>query len=192
MRRVMIFLLLVSGLAWAAPDPYLIIPGQGFGKFKASLGLAALEKLTPPGVFGSGEEGSAQIEMIEPIKRIDVRYDAKKRVKAMEIHGYESKWHTREGLTLGTTLVALEKINGKPFKFRSFEGDHGGQVTDWGAGKMAPGRLKVTFASPMHSKGYGALSGPEKEAIEQPHIYSSADSVAHRLNPIVETITLEF
>ena len=186
-------LLTCLNLVGAAPDPYSILPGQGFGKFKAALGLAALEKLTPPGVFGSGE-GSAQINMTEPTVRVDVVIDAKGKIKAMAIHGPESKWHTREGITLGTNLQTLEKLNGKAFRFRSFEGERGGEILDWGQGKLSRTLrgVRVTFGSPMQAKGYNTLSGAEKEQIEKPRSYSSSDSLAHRLNPTVETISLEF
>lgn len=133
LRLMWVFLALVAAvnLVGASPDPYLIVPGQGFGKFKASLGMAALEKLTAPGIFGQGV-GSGQINMTDPVTRVDLVVGSKGTVKAMVIHGDESKWHTQEGLTLGTTLETLEKLNGQPFHFRSFEGQRAGEIVDWG------------------------------------------------------------
>ncbi|GEM_PF-3249128 len=196
-RFVLLLLLLLAGAVCAAPDPYVIVPGQGFGQFKASLGIAGLEKLIKPEEFGEGESDgkpSAEIFMMAPEKRIAVLMDSNRKIKAMAIHGDRSVWRTREGITLGTTLSALEKLNEKAFHFHSFEGDHSGEVVDWGQGKLTRSlpRVKVTFASPMHAKGYTKLSGAEKLEIEQLHTYSSSDSVARRLNPVVETIELDF
>ncbi len=48
----------------------------------------------------------------------------------------DTDWKTQEGITVGTTLEALEKINGKPFKFYGFGWDYGGLVTNWNGGKL--------------------------------------------------------
>ncbi len=45
-------------------------------------------------------------------------------------------WKTQDGITVGTTLETLEKINGKPFKFYGFGWDYGGLVTNWNDGKL--------------------------------------------------------
>ncbi|MGV8124525.1 MAG: hypothetical protein AB2L14_32660 [Candidatus Xenobiia bacterium LiM19] len=195
-RFVLFLLLLLAGVVYAAPDSYVIVPGQGFGQFRASLGLAGLEKLIKPEEFGEGEcdgQPSADIFMMTPEKRITVLLDSKKKVRAMVVHGDKSVWHTKEGITLGTSLATLAKLNEKAFHFRSFEGDHQGEVVDWGQGKLARSlpRVKITFASPMHANVYAGLNDAEKLEIEAPRVYSSSDSVAIRLNPVVETIELE-
>src|SRR5262245_1345223 len=41
------------------------------------------------------------------------------------------------GITIGMSPAAVERINGKPFKLGSFEGDGGGVVTDWQGGRLA-------------------------------------------------------
>ena len=72
-RCFLLFIAIVSSVAQAVPDPYVILPGQGFGQFRAALGLVGLEKLTRPGEFGEGETGgqpSANIFMMEPKKRV--------------------------------------------------------------------------------------------------------------------------
>jgi hypothetical protein len=196
-QNVLLLIVLMAFAAQAAADPYVIVPGQGFGQFRAALGCAGLEKLTGQGEFGEGEQGgqpSAEIFMMNPAKRIALLLDGKKTIRAMAIHGDRSMWHTREGITLGTYLSALEKLNGKAFRFRSFEGEHGGEITDWCQGKLAGAlpRVKITFASPMHARGYNRLSGEEKSQIEEQRVYSSSDPVARKLDPVVETIELDF
>jgi hypothetical protein len=196
-RYILLFLLLIAGVAQAAADPMVIIPGQGFGHFLAALGIGAIEKMVKPGEFGEGESDSgpsAEMYMLDPKKRVTVQMDSKKKIKAMAIHGLESVWHTREGITLGTSLATLEKLNGRAFHFRAFEGEHGGEIVDWGGGKLAASlpRVTITFASPMHARGYGTMSEKDKLELERPHIFSSADPAARALNPVVETIELSF
>jgi hypothetical protein len=193
---VLLFLTLAAA-SFAASDPYIINPGQGFGQFRASLGIAGLEKLVKPEEYGEGESDglpSAELYMMMPEKRVAVLMDSKKKVTVMAIHGLKSVWHTKEGITLGTPLSTLEKLNGQAFHFRSFEGEHSGEVVDWGQGALAKSlpKVAVIFASPMHAGGYAKLSESEKLEIEKPHIYASSDPVARKLNPVIETIELRF
>jgi len=197
-RLVLVLLFLIAAAAaFAASDPYIITPGQGFGQFKASLGIAGMEKLVKPEELGEGEiDGlpSAELFMMAPEKRVTVLLDSKKKVRAMAINGYKSVWHTKEGITLGTTLFTLEKLNGKAFQFRSFEGDKSGEVVNWNQGALAKAlpKVKIVFASPMHAAGYSKLSESEKLAIEKPYMYASSNAVARKLNPVIETIELRF
>ncbi len=46
------------------------------------------------------------------------------------------KWHTAEGIKVGTTLAELNKINGKPFLFSGFGWDFGGYINKWNGGKL--------------------------------------------------------
>ncbi|MDQ7824881.1 MAG: hypothetical protein RDV48_18930 [Candidatus Eremiobacteraeota bacterium] len=198
MKRCLVFLLLLlCGTLQAVPDTYVILPGEGFGPYKASLGAPAIEKLVKPEEFGEGEMGglpSATIFMMEPKKRITIIFGEKRRIKTMSVRGLESVWHTREGITLGTTLATLEKLNGKAFRFQSFEGERSGEILDWGGGKLTRSmpRVKVIFASPMHAKGYGKLTGEEKLGIEKEGTLSSSDPAARKLNPVVYCIELAF
>ncbi|MBK8565383.1 MAG: hypothetical protein IPN76_19060 [Saprospiraceae bacterium] len=45
-------------------------------------------------------------------------------------------WKTAEGITLGTPLAELEKLNGNAFEISGFGWDYGGYVTDWKGGKF--------------------------------------------------------
>src|SRR5262249_38902222 len=57
----------------------------------------------------------------------------------------QSTWAGPQGLRLGLTLAALEKLNGKPFKLSGFDQPEGSTVTDWQGGALAtlPGGCKV-------------------------------------------------
>jgi hypothetical protein len=43
----------------------------------------------------------------------------------------QSAWATTKGIRIGTALVEIEQMNGKPFKLSGFDWDYGGRVTDW-------------------------------------------------------------
>ncbi|MBS2040926.1 hypothetical protein JST97_38425 [bacterium] len=192
-RFLVLFALAVAGSA--APDRYRILPGRGFGPFTSKMSPTQLEKLVRPEEFGTNETG-VTLYFMDPPKRISVTLDKQKHIRSMEVHGYEGVWHTAEGIGLGTSLTTLEKLNGRPFRFRSLGmSEDAGSIEDWNGGRLA--RLlphtRLTFASAMHSKGYGALNEAEHQQVEADgKMLTSSDPLAHKLNPIVETIRLDF
>jgi hypothetical protein len=60
------------------------------------------------------------------------------RAEMVVLRGDSSDWRTPEGLTLGTTLAELERINGVPFRLTGFGWDYSGTVVDWNGGRLAP------------------------------------------------------
>ena len=45
-------------------------------------------------------------------------------------------WKTKEGITIGTTISEVQKLNGSPFQVFGFGWDYGGLVADWEMGKF--------------------------------------------------------
>lgn len=74
----------------------------------------------------SGDEKSLAVYWCD-----DVRRD---KPSAVSISG--SKWRTREGVGLDTTVAELNRLNGRPFKFYGDGFDMGGYVEDWGGGRL--------------------------------------------------------
>jgi hypothetical protein len=52
--------------------------------------------------------------------------------------GRPCQWKTREGITLGTTLAELERLNGRPFTMGDFAWMYGGFVESWNGGRLEP------------------------------------------------------
>lgn len=50
----------------------------------------------------------------------------------------ETDWKTTEGITIGTPLAELERLNGRSFQFFGFGWDYGGRVSDWNGGNLDP------------------------------------------------------
>lgn len=186
-------LLLVMGLvlsqARAVPDGDVIVIGQGFGPFRAALGEAGMQSLLDESEVGYAGEGFS-LYFLQPERRVDVSLGPEGQIREMRIHGSASAWHTAEGISLGSPLLDLEKANGKPFSFRSFEGERGGEVVDWHGGRLQG--LRCVFATPFQAPSYGELSEEEKLALEKPGTLASDEPLSRRLNPIVETLALTF
>jgi hypothetical protein len=48
----------------------------------------------------------------------------------------KSLWRTTYGITQGTTLLELERINRKPFRLAGFDFDYSGTVLSWESGLL--------------------------------------------------------
>ncbi|CAN5511793.1 hypothetical protein BH10CYA1_BH10CYA1_53030 [soil metagenome] len=100
-----------------------------------------------------------------------------------------SSWQLPNEITTGTTLIALEKMNGKPFKMSGFDWDYGGNVLSWNGGKLETalksksGKVSATLQLVPTSKHY-----PD-ELIGDREI-SSSNANMRKLNPTVGTVNI--
>lgn len=199
LKRLAFASLFYAALAFgAAPDAFLIVPGQGIGPLRAGMTRAELQKLLKAQELAEGDDGgkpALSAYFMDPKKRIALHLDAQGKIRGMTMHGNASVWHDARGISLGASLATLEKLNGKPFRVHSFDDSQlSGRILDWDGGALAKTLVKVTltFASPMHASGYSSLSGAQKEGLEKPRDLLSSAPELRALNPIVETIELTF
>lgn len=118
--------------------------------------------------------------------------DAKKRdgAELIIISDKPSSWRLPNGVSTGTTLLELEKLNGKPFKFSGFDWDMGGNVVSWNGGKLEQelkpksGKVSVglQLSPPAGKLVPDGLSG-DKDIL-------SSDAHARKLNPVVDSLSI--
>lgn len=143
MKRILL-LLLVLALPALAKENTLIVPGKSVGPITANSTRADLVRLFGAANLKDGTLYEAEGEEVpgsvlfpkDPQRRLEILWTKRKRVATLKFYGQRSVWHTAEGITLGTSLAQLEKLNGKPFKFSGFGWDYGGQILDWQGGKL--------------------------------------------------------
>ena len=101
----------------------------------------------------------------------------------IEIYGQRTAWKTKEGITLGTTLKELERLNGKPFTFFGFDWDYSG-ATSWENGKLATRKIFVYLGYPPNADMalFEGLVG-DKEI-------RSDSKLAQKANPVVWKINM--
>jgi hypothetical protein len=105
------------------------------------------------------------------------------------LRGSRSVWQTAGGISLGTTLQELERLNGRPFMLAGFGWDYGGVVTDWAGGALdsALGDVKL-YLDPgpeqYQSAPYSQVLGDRE--------YSSALKPMQQMNPKVSQIFVDF
>lgn len=93
-----------------------------------------------------------------------------------------SAWRTEAGITIGTTIKEVERINGKPFRLYGFDWDFGGLVTSWEGGSLPPTLgLSFTYQTP-ELPGY--LAGDRELTSNEPALLL--------VNPVVASIVSSF
>lgn len=118
--------------------------------------------------------------------------DSKKRdaPEMIRITDKNSSWQLDNGVSTGFTLLALEKLNGKPFKLSGFDWDYGGNVLSWNGGK-----LETAFKS-KSGKVSAAIRLAPREGQNTPEALSgdrdllSSTPALRKLNPVVDTISI--
>jgi hypothetical protein len=130
--------LLATPALAADKDNFLIVPGRSFGPIKKGTTLAELERIygkanirvglvQPP----HGDFQKQRAAVIFPGTRDEAEaylVDGATRVERVVVHKAGGRWHTKEGLRIGTNLAALEKVLGGPFPISAYGQDGGGAV----------------------------------------------------------------
>ncbi len=94
-----------------------------------------------------------------------------------------SDWKTDRGISIGTPIAEVERINGNPFELYGFGWDYGGLVTDWKGGALNS-NLGLRFHLQTEKEIPAEVQGET--------ILSSDDNTARGLNPVVAVMELSF
>ncbi len=127
-------------------DDLLLVPGERVGMITATTTEADLEAM-----YGAENLKMERIAVAEDNEREGVILfpGTNKEVEIIwqtatsegtpafvRISKDSTVWKTEDGITIGSTLEELEKVNGTPFQFYGFEWDYSGLVTNWKDGKF--------------------------------------------------------
>jgi len=168
MKRWLLLLLLAWPAVTLAKENNLIVPGKSFGPITAQYTRADLVK-----TFGAANVKDTRVHLGEgetvpgvavypkdPKRRLEITWVKSKRVGDIRISGQSSVWHTADGVTLGTTLAQLQKLNGVPFKFSGFGWDYGGMILSWERGKLEKSLKDVWLTlDPTAESSYDGVIG---------------------------------
>ncbi len=109
-----------------------------------------------------------------------------RKIKSIRIEKDSTDWRTAEGITVGTTLEELVRINGKDFAFNGFyEAGTAGMTTSWQGGAIHPGL--VLYLQPSNPEAIYEGAGLSKEAT-----YFSSNPLAGKADIRVTGITINF
>jgi len=145
-RAVVVAALLGPAATFAQTADWTIVPGKRVGPIDAGASEARLVEL-----FGRGNVAKESFEVepgvampativfaSDPTRRAIVlwRDETRSGPESVLIRGERSVWKTDKGITLGTPLATLRRINGKPLTLIGFGSDVGGTVLDNDGGAL--------------------------------------------------------
>lgn len=142
--------------------------------------------------IGEGEtEPGTVLYPNDTLRRAEVLWQdtlARRRPARAILRGSRSRWQMPHGISLGTTLQELERLNGRPFTLAGFGWDYAGVITDWknGALDSALAGMKLYLdpgPAQYQSATYSQVLGDRD--------YSSALPAMQQLNPRVTQIFID-
>ena len=124
-------------------------------------------------------------------------------IKEVRINGSKTNWRTEEGITLGTSLHELEKLNQGPVRMAGFDWDYTGTVIDCAHGELAflginkgpmgiQGRTLVLRLEPGDYKSKNVLDEEYCAVVGDGDFISNSKDVMKKLNPTVYEIIAIF
>jgi hypothetical protein len=200
------FLISAAAPANSSAQPsYRIVPRVRVGAITPRTSEADLKRIygrrnvrTTKVSIGEGEyEPGTVVYPNDPLKMIEIIWkDARRRrfPQRIQLTGERSVWTTRHGISLGTRLKELERINGKPFVLAGFGWDYAGTVVSWEGGKLAQefekdGRVVLLRLSDQTNNG---VSGEDASSVAGDRDFPSNNQVMQKINPQVYQIIVEF
>jgi hypothetical protein len=144
---------------------------------------------------GMGTEEVTVLFPNVPSKKAQIDWvDAKKvHPRTLTVDSSSSAWRTLEGVTIGTSLKELERINDGAFEVYGFGFDGAGAVGSWRGG-----RLQKSFSEGAERKIFvrmvlrnGGIRADEN-AVMRGQAYLSSLPVLQRLDPVVGEMSVEF
>jgi hypothetical protein len=181
--------------ALASPTPenpdWVIIPGSRVGAITAKCTLADVARSYGETNVRLKRDAGVVEAVIFPddsLRRIEIVFGDTINLrypKSVTLRGSQSVWHTMAGVSLGTTVDDLQKLNTKPFEFNGFGWDYGGQVVNWHGGALARDTTITIRLDALHlfdNKPYRSVMGDKK--------VSSSNRLARELRPYVGEIAI--
>lgn len=174
-----------NALPTKTDNEWLCVPGEKIGQITNKTTEEDLKR-----IYGNQNVISAKELIEEGTKEVTITYIYKgtddeikvlweegqtlKKPSWVWIRNNGSKWATPEGITIGTSLEDLQKINDDIFVFNGFRWDYGGLVTSLSQGKLSKynGELQIT----MGMDDYSTL--PNKYCGDGVSIFSNDEEIA--------------
>ncbi len=192
---------LAIALWWWAD--FLIVPGVRVGPVNEKSTERSLLALPGAGAkaaqiyMGEGfEEPGVILYPDDPSRRLEVVWRGRPPAPAVVwiCRGGKvpCRWRSAAGVSMGTTLKELERLNSKPFKMSGCCFDYAGSVVSFGDGKLASfvgGSGGLRLFLDVRTDG---LTRQEADAVTGDRTISSSHTVPQKINPRVWLMRLDF
>lgn len=102
-------------------------------------------------------------------------------------------WRTNMGITIGTKMKEIEKLNGKPFMIFGFGWDYSGTVADWNEGNLEKVHSRKNgLILRLKNKNNYELSRSEFEEVLGDKVIETSNKTLQKLNPEVYDMIITF
>jgi hypothetical protein len=206
---------LVSAAAHCQSEgDWLIAPGERVGPITAETSETSLGALFGPAQVrhidvqlgeGTTTPGTA-IYPDDADRRIEIVWtdSTHTRVREIRLAGNSSTWRTAEGISLGSTLKDIERLNGFPFRLTGFGWDYAGTIIGCGRGRLTmlgcSGSARADSEhTPRHRSVIVRLAPdssaqwrPESRQVTGDREFSSGHPAMQSLNPRVYQMIVSF
>jgi hypothetical protein len=128
----------------------------------------------------------------DSLQRVEVIWQdsvGRQRPSRVILRGNRSRWQVGPGISLGTSLGELERLNGRPFTLAGFGWDYAGVVTDWKGGALDSALAGVKLYLDPGPEQY---ESPAYSQVLGDRDYSSSLPPMQQLSPKVTQIFVEF
>jgi hypothetical protein len=118
---------------------------------------------------------------------------ARRRPARLVLRGRRSRWRVAPGISLGTSLRELERLNGRAFTLAGFGWDYGGVVIRWDGGALdatLPG-VRVYLRPEPAANDSAAYDAAYAQVLGDREFPSSSPAM-QALNPRVDQIFVDF
>jgi hypothetical protein len=206
--KVLIGLLLFASALMGRSNDWFMVPGSRVGPITSATNHADLIDLfgaanvvdEDVSISDVGPEPGTVVFKNRPYDSLVIVWSPEHKISTIVFCAFQSAepkschWHTGEGITFGTTLKTIERLNGGAFDLAGFGWDYGGTVLDWKGGRLAPlratscGQVVVRFEAHPQNPSQKRLY--EQFAGDRPFLSSLPGMKA--LNPRVESLEFSF
>ena len=177
--------------------------------FSATASAAALSSRFGPANVRTGlvPWGGAEGDVNEGTKLFDSTPDAKLEIywrdrankrnpEWVSVRGSHSRWRSPAGITLGTSLRAIERLNGKPFRLLGFGTDVSGTVISWSGGRLDSQNTPECKVRLRLGRDWDDRADPARGALIRQLIgedeFSSGHPAMQSLDPTVYELFLQY
>ena len=202
--------LLCVTAAMAQQNDWVIVPGKRLGPITAATSRADLNRffgnanvVDQPVDSGEGEEPATVVFPKMPAAALAIFWSDNRVRDVLGCYQHTigpCRWHTQNGITIGTSIQQLERLNGRPFEIEPWGSDVGGVIVSWQSGRLedlfgegAGRRASIMLGWPESPNGPTPEQRPLIQQMDrQARCCLSNDPAVRRLHPAVERMDVEF
>src|SRR5207302_3737363 len=106
---------------------------------------------------------------------------------SLRVRGARSQWAIAPGISLGTSLAEIERVNGGPFALTGFAWDYSGTIVGWQGGRLEHLRTGVphVFIRLQPTDPSTPSTQADYDGVMGERYFSSSIGPMQRLNPRV-------